>query len=212
MHLNQTSVKPLGVDKRNKILYRRVSLLYDFGRIYDLSKECFDIGYTMTSFWQYVGYWPHLCLVATTFKGEIIGFLLGGAQINYGQPKIGVVNMLAVKEPYRNQGVGQKLMQLILHIMSAEFCVAVRLDTAEMNFAAQNVYERFGYFKEKLNNNFYSSRENGYSMILPLRANTKPLCDRIREEREQYDKDYPDIISYYSSSVADLLADGIKSN
>jgi len=67
----------------------------------------------------------------------------------------------AVKEEYRNQGIGQQLFNALLNDRVGLMTLEVR----ESNLAAIRFYERNGFCKELVRKNYYSNGENAYLMV-----------------------------------------------
>ena len=84
---------------------------------------------------------PHhvpLWLLARDDAGKVQGGVLGQTYWSWCS-----IDVLAVAEPYRGQGIGSRLLAKAEDIARARGCLGVRLDT--VSFQAPDFYRRHGY-------------------------------------------------------------------
>jgi len=79
-----------------------------------------------------------LWLLARDIDGKVQGGLLG--QTYWSRCS---VDVLAVAEPYRRQGIGSRLLAKAEEIARSRGCIGIRLDTT--SFQAPDFYSRLGY-------------------------------------------------------------------
>lgn len=83
---------------------------------------------------QHVPLW----LLARDNAGKVQGGVLGQTYWSWC-----VIDVLAVAEPYRRQGIGSRLLAKAEEIARGRGCIGVRLDT--VSFQAPDFYRRHGY-------------------------------------------------------------------
>lgn len=129
--------------------------------------------------------------MAAKNNGEVVGFTIARLitiQINKNHPKdlkeIELYN-IAVKSNFRNQGIGQTLLNHLLANAASQNVSKIRLEVRQSNSAAIQFYKKNGFRSVYVRNNFYSSpRENAIVMELDLSNSAE-----IRPEAgEIYDK------------------------
>lgn len=79
-----------------------------------------------------------LWLFARDAQGKVQGGLRGQTYWSWCS-----IDVLAVAEPYRRQGIGSRLLAKAEEIAKARRCVGVRLDT--VSFQSPDFYRRHGY-------------------------------------------------------------------
>ncbi|TAJ39918.1 MAG: GNAT family N-acetyltransferase, partial [Reyranella sp.] len=79
-----------------------------------------------------------LWLLARDNAGKVQGGVLGQTYWSWC-----VIDVLAVAEPYRRQGIGSRLLAKAEEIARGRGCIGVRLDT--VSFQAPDFYRRHGY-------------------------------------------------------------------
>jgi ribosomal protein S18 acetylase RimI-like enzyme len=91
---------------------------------------------------------PHLCLVAESPKGRIVGFALGTTYENEsGGWKYGYVLWIGVSAKWQRSGAGSQLYHEIERRMHHEGVRMMFIDTAKSNTGAIKFFNRMGYGK-----------------------------------------------------------------
>ncbi len=108
--------------------------------------------------------WPEGFLVATNPSDQPIGFLLGVSQVE-GEARI---LMFAVDRPWRNRGVGTRLMDAFFVRARARALRRATLEVRVSNATAIRFYTRYEFSVTDLLRGYYSDGENGYQMARPL--------------------------------------------
>jgi ribosomal-protein-alanine N-acetyltransferase len=98
-------------------------------------------------------------LVAVQNK-TIIGFLIG---IKTAQTKARIL-MLALKETYRNKGIGSTLLQRFISDMQHHGVTSVELELRITNKAAFDFYKKHGFELVNIVPHFYQNQEHAYIM------------------------------------------------
>eukprot|EP00924_Labyrinthula_sp_SR-Ha-C_P005790 snap_masked-scaffold_14-processed-gene-5.54-mRNA-1 protein AED:0.12 eAED:0.12 QI:0/0/0/1/1/1/2/0/167 len=67
----------------------------------------------------------------------------------------GYIGMLTVDEKYRRAGIGSKLVTAAIEALQKADCVEVVLETETKNTSAIQLYQRFGFIKDKRMEKYY---------------------------------------------------------
>lgn len=105
------------------------------------------------------GWWPEGFIV-TAREEEVIAFVAGIVSA----PGKGRVLMLAVREEFRNRGIGTALMAEFERRCRARGLRSVELEVRKSNRAAMDFYKRLDYSVRYLLPRFYTDGEDGYKM------------------------------------------------
>jgi len=108
--------------------------------------------------------WPDGFLIAVDAADQPIGFLLGVSQVE-GEARI---LMFAVERPWRNRGVGSRLMETFYVRGHQRGLRRVTLEVRVSNTTAIRFYTRYGFSVTDLLRGYYSDGENGYQMTRDL--------------------------------------------
>ena len=91
--------------------------------------------------------------------GKIVGYI--GAIYDFWD---GEILNIAVKNEYRKQGIGEKLMQEIIDFLCLEKKENVFLEVRKSNFPAQKLYEKLGFIKIGERKKYYENTEDAIVM------------------------------------------------
>jgi ribosomal-protein-alanine N-acetyltransferase len=89
-----------------------------------------------------------------------IGFLIG---VKTTQTKARIL-MLALKETYRNKGIGSALLQRFLSDMQHHGVTSIELELRISNQVALNFYKKHGFELVNIVPHFYQNHEHAYIM------------------------------------------------
>ena len=93
-------------------------------------------------------------IIAKTNDGEIIGFT--GIKVLVDNADI--MNIV-VKKSWRNQGVGNLLLNSLISLCKDLNLLSLSLEVNEDNLPAIHLYEKFGFKKVGLRNNYYQDKD-----------------------------------------------------
>lgn len=77
------------------------------------------------------------------------------------------INYIYVDSDYRKQQIGTKLIEELISFAKINNCINITLEVNENNNVAINFYEKNGFKKSAIRNNYYGN-ENGILMIREL--------------------------------------------
>uniref|UniRef100_A0A183AQT6 N-terminal methionine N(alpha)-acetyltransferase NatC n=1 Tax=Echinostoma caproni TaxID=27848 RepID=A0A183AQT6_9TREM len=123
--------------------------------------------YSIYTYRYFIYNWPKLCLLAFSDE-ECVGTIVCKLE-PYSQDTIrGYIAMLAVKEGYRRQGIGSRLVQLAVRLMLDDKCDEVTLETEITNKSALALYERLGFCRDKRLLRYYLNGVDAFRLKLWL--------------------------------------------
>lgn len=128
--------------------------------VYNLSKECFAIPWTLDSITNELNNPLAKYIIAEDLEtNEVIGFV--GIWIIAGE---GDITNIAVNPNYRKHGVASNLLLNLLDICKSLNCNDITLEVRESNIPAQNLYKKFDFKEEGIRKGYYS--DNGENAII----------------------------------------------
>ena len=148
---------------KNEIQITEMSL-FDLENIKDILISDFD------DFWNYNILKSELessnskYIIAKTNDGEIIGF----AGIKIIIDNADIMNIV-VKKSWRNQGVGNLLLNNLISLCKDLNLLSLSLEVNEDNLPAIHLYEKFGFKQIGLRKNYYQDK-NGIIMSYTIMA------------------------------------------
>ena len=93
-------------------------------------------------------------IIAKTNDGEIISF----AGIKIILDKADIMNIVT-KKSWRNQGVGNVLLNSLVSLCKKLNLSSLSLEVSEDNLPAIHLYEKFGFKRVGLRNNYYQNKD-----------------------------------------------------
>lgn len=150
--------------KVNDYKIRRASFS-DLPAIYEIEKNQEDAWTYKILEEDFVGNQFSLYLVLED-QGEVIGFLVLmdiAGEIH--------INNIAVKENYRSQGLGEKLLTYGMNSYNKENLYGYTLEVREDNIQAIGLYEKLGFVKVGMRKNYYKNNKNALIMWKFLKEN-----------------------------------------
>ncbi len=127
--------------------------------IKEITKKALGEDYPLSLFLDIHGAWPEGFIVVHQ-EDSIIGFIAGVIPAR----RRSRVLMLAVRESYRNQGIGTVLMDEFTRRCLARKISSIELEVRKSNAGAIRFYERLGYHIRYLLPRFYTDGEDGVKM------------------------------------------------
>lgn len=150
--------------KANDYKIRKASFS-DLSAIYEIEKNQEDAWTYKILEDDFVGNQFSLYLVLED-QGEVIGFLVLmdiAGEIH--------INNIAVKENYRRQGLGEKLLTYGINSYNKENLFGYTLEVREDNIQAIGLYEKLGFVKVGMRKNYYKNNKNALIMWKFLKEN-----------------------------------------
>ncbi len=101
-------------------------------------------------------------------ENMVVGY--GGVWFQYD---VGDITNLAVHPDYRREGIGGKLLELLIGLCHERGMQAITLEVRETNTAAQKLYEKAGFTVCGIRKAYYKDRENAIIMTYQLQDGGK---------------------------------------
>ena len=128
--------------------------------VYDLSKECFAIPWTLESINNELNNPLAKYVIAQDLStGKVVGFV--GVWIIAGE---GDITNIAVSSKYRKQGIASNLLIKLFDVCKTFNCEDITLEVRASNIPAQNLYKKFNFKEEGIRKGYYS--DNGEDAII----------------------------------------------
>lgn len=128
--------------------------------VYELSKECFAIPWTLESINNELNNPLAKYVIAQDLStGEVVGFV--GVWIIAGE---GDITNIAVSSKYRKLGIASNLLIKLFDVCKTFNCEDITLEVRASNIPAQNLYKKFNFKEEGIRKGYYS--DNGENAII----------------------------------------------
>ena len=128
--------------------------------VYELSKECFAIPWTLESINNELNNPLAKYVIAQDLStGEVVGFV--GVWIIAGE---GDITNIAVSSKYRKLGIASNLLIKLFDVCKTFNCEDLTLEVRASNIPAQNLYKKFNFKEEGIRKGYYS--DNGEDAII----------------------------------------------
>ncbi|HZZ37501.1 MAG TPA: N-acetyltransferase [Acidobacteriaceae bacterium] len=125
----------------------RPAVAEDFAALYALDQSCFVPGISWSrAELQYFLRYPGNTAVVAEEDGRIAGFAIAGSQLR-GGTRVGRLITIDVDSSMRRRGIGRQLLLAIEERLLERKAVALLLEVAVNNPAAQEFYTRHGFVK-----------------------------------------------------------------
>ena len=133
--------------------------------VYELSKECFAIPWTLESINNELNNPLAKYVIAQDLStGEVVGFV--GVWIIAGE---GDITNIAVSSKYRKLGIASNLLIKLFDVCKTFNCEDITLEVRASNIPAQNLYKKFNFKEEGIRKGYYS--DNGEDAIIMWKNN-----------------------------------------
>lgn len=119
----------------------------DFSALYALDQACFapGISWSMAELQYFLRYPGNIAVVAEE-ADRVVGFAIAGSQMRQGA-RVGRLITIDVDASMRRRGVGHRLLEAVEERLRAGKAVAVILEVAIDNTAAQEFYAGHGFVR-----------------------------------------------------------------
>jgi [ribosomal protein S18]-alanine N-acetyltransferase len=128
----------------------------DLDSLFALDQQCFrpGIAYSKSDLRIFLRRSEDLAFAAKDSAGMLLGFVIAEAYMEKGR-RVGHIVTIDVDPERRREGIGERLMQVLLRkLLDIEIGI-VRLEVAVDNVAAQRFYLRFGFAETGRISGFY---------------------------------------------------------
>lgn len=148
------------IDK-SEIEYRPYKGEEEIQTIFKIIDDELSEPYGIFTYRYFMDVCPQHTFVAT-YKGEIIGVIVGRETQKEGYMK-GYIAMLVVLKEYRKCGIGRKLAVMLIEEMK-KTCALVSLDAEWDNKPALSLYESLGFVRTKKLYRYYLNGNQAYRL------------------------------------------------
>lgn len=119
--------------------------------VYELSKECFSIPWSLDAISNELeNTLAHYVVAEDLSTNKVIGFV--GVWIIVGE---GNITNIAVNPNYRNKSIASNLLINLFELCKNNNCSDITLEVRASNISAQNLYSKFGFIQEGLRKRYY---------------------------------------------------------
>lgn len=134
----------------------------------ELGRQCFTLPWSEEGYRSLLDSPRAVCLTARA--GDCLaGFLCGSALLDEAE-----LELLAVSQDFRRQGIGSRLAEEFLSQCRLRGVELVRLEVRASNLSAARLYERLGFEQEGLRKNYYRRPPEDALLYLLRLAPTPP--------------------------------------
>lgn len=128
----------------------------DLDDVYEIDKDSFPVPWSKSSFEEELRNMLATYLVAKV-DGKVIGYIGSWMVIDECH-----ITNIAVNSKYRRKGVASKLVNELLKYCNNHGISYVLLEVRLNNFAAQKLYERFGFKSDGIRKGYYKNPDGTY--------------------------------------------------
>ena len=137
----------------------------DLPEIISLIQKDLSEPYSVFTYRYFVNRYPSLCEMVRTQSGELVAVVVCKMDPHEKSGRMrGYIGMLAVRQDFRKQKLGSKLVEIVLkrmEEMGADECV---LEAEVSNLGALNLYKNLGFYRTKYLNNYYLSGSDAFRL------------------------------------------------
>ncbi len=131
----------------------RKSQLEDLDYIYKLGKENLETQFSKETLKTFIIY-DETYHVFSISEKDLIGYIILWKSDNYGQ-----IIDIVIEGKYRKKGYGQKLLSYGINYLKELNVNVVSLEVNVNNKAALSLYEKAGFIKERILENYYENSD-----------------------------------------------------
>jgi peptide alpha-N-acetyltransferase len=132
--------------------------------------------YSLYTYRYFIHNWPSLTFLCvdeasadtSNGKGPLVGAIVCKLEPHRSGMRRGYVAMLATRPDYRRRGIASALVRRAVLQMKREGCDEVVLETECSNLAAQRLYEKLGFTRDRLLFRYYLSGSDALRLKLFL--------------------------------------------
>lgn len=134
-------------------------------KVWELEKLCFDDPWELTSFTSELDNKISVYFAARDDENDrIVGY--AGVWLMYDCANI---TNIAVASEYRREGLGGKMLDLLIDVSRERGMDSVTLEVRVSNIPAIALYEKYGFVKCGLRKKYYQGKEDALIMTLSLK-------------------------------------------
>ncbi|MDR2352293.1 MAG: ribosomal protein S18-alanine N-acetyltransferase [Deltaproteobacteria bacterium] len=155
------------------IFFRRLTL-DDLKDLLTIERELYPQPWTMENFEEEISRAFSLSFGVFSLDNTLLGFIISwilGDEVH-------ILN-LAVRQKYQRQGLGTKLLQILIQLSRKKDCLTIYLDVNEFNSVARDLYRKIGFREEGYRPKYYSSTEGAILMTLTLNNSKSSPKEKI---------------------------------
>lgn len=131
----------------------------DIERVLEIAGHSLTEYYTSSLIFDLFDSWPDGFSVYSV-GGDIVAFMIGARNT----PNEARILMFAVDEPFRRQGIGERLMRDFVEYCSRNGFISLKLEVKTDNESAINFYKKFGFVITSRLRAYYSDASDAFTM------------------------------------------------
>ena len=118
--------------------------------VLQIEEACFAIPWTKQDFEREMKENKLAIYIIAVLDGKIVGYAGMWHIVTEGH-----ITNIAVLQEYRRQGIGNALLEQIIHIAEQKEMIGITLEVRISNIAAQKLYTKYGFRPEGFRKNYY---------------------------------------------------------
>lgn len=118
--------------------------------VLQIEEACFAIPWTKQDFEREMKENKLAIYIIAVLDGKIVGYAGMWHVVTEGH-----ITNIAVLQEYRRQGIGNALLEQIIHIAEQKEMIGITLEVRISNIAAQKLYIKYGFRPEGFRKNYY---------------------------------------------------------
>lgn len=118
--------------------------------VLQIEEACFAIPWTKQDFEREMKENKLAIYIIAVLDGKIVGYAGMWHVVTEGH-----ITNIAVLQEYRRQGIGNALLEQIIHIAEQKEMIGITLEVRISNIAAQKLYTKYGFRPEGFRKNYY---------------------------------------------------------
>ncbi len=142
----------------------RVMTLEDVDQVVQVEITCFPTPWSREAFENEVIHNQFATYFVAEDQGQIVGYI--GCWVVIDEANI---TNIAVLPEYRGQKIGEALLRTAIEFARLKQAIRMSLEVRVSNYVAQNLYEKLGFQRGGVRNNYYTdNNEDAYVMWVTL--------------------------------------------
>lgn len=126
-----------------------------------IERASFPQAWPLGAFERFLGQPGFVVAVADS---RVVGYVVADTESGQGRP-IGHIKDLAVRPEWRRRGIGSRLLERAISVLTARGADRVKLEVRATNEDARALYKRFGFEAHHVVSSYYADGEDAIVLV-----------------------------------------------